>query len=144
MVEETDNPARTAAQRSGAAPIPGGTALWEQEVGDIAGLISGAPWREAVTYRDSWPHEYVVVKRDGQEALLAVFCARIAAGEGVECEFFNQRRKYLFLGEHKYWTMTDCADVDLEADDYVLNRALLHRDRRDFLIKPGDTGTRRR
>ena len=57
---------------------------------DIMGLIARAPWREAMTYRDSWPHEYVVVKKDGQEALLAAFCARIAAGEGVECEFFNQ------------------------------------------------------
>ena len=29
-------------------------------------LIGAAPWREAVTYRQSWPHEYVVVKKDGQ------------------------------------------------------------------------------
>ena len=144
MGEETDNPAPTAAQRSDAGSIPGGTASWEHEVGDIVALIAGAPWREAVTYRDSWPHEYVVVKKDGQEALLAAFCARIAAGEGVECEFFNQRRKYLFLGEHKYWTMTDCAYINLETDEYVLNRALLYRDRRDLVIKPGDTGTRRR
>ena len=111
---------------------------------DIIRLIARAPWREAVTYRDSWPHEYVMAKRDGQEALLAAFCARITAGEGVECQFFNQRREYLFLDDHKYWTMTDCADIDLEADDYVLNRALLYRDRRDFVTKPGDTGTRRR
>ena len=26
----------------------------------------------------------------------------------------------------------------------MLNRALLYRDRRDFVTKPGDTGTRRR
>ena len=111
-------------------------------VGDIMGLISRAPWREAVTYRKSWPHEYVVIKKDGQQELLAAFCARIAAGEGVECRFFYQKRKYLFLGEHKYWTMTDCPDIDLEKDDYVLNRALLYRDRRDFVIGPGDTGVR--
>jgi hypothetical protein len=23
-------------------------------------LIADAPWREAVTYRDTWPHEYVL------------------------------------------------------------------------------------
>lgn len=114
----------------------------EAVVGDIVGLIARAPWREAVTYRHSWPHEYVVVKKDAQEALLAAFCARIAAGEGVECQFFNQRRQYLFVGDHKYWTMTECADIDLEADDYVLNRACLYRDRRDFVIGPGDTGVR--
>ena len=76
-------------------------------MGDIVGLIARAPWREVVTYRHSWPHEYVVVKKDRQEALLAAFCARIAAGEGVECQFFHQRRKFLFLGDHKYWTMTE-------------------------------------
>ena len=37
--------------------------------------------------------------------------------------------------------MTECAEIDLDADDYVLNRALLYRDRRDFVIGPDDTGT---
>ena len=26
-----------------------------------------APWREAVTNRKPWPHEHVVVKKDGEE-----------------------------------------------------------------------------
>ena len=42
----------------------------------IMELIAGAPWREAVTFRETWPHEYVVVNRDGQQALLAAFCDR--------------------------------------------------------------------
>lgn len=114
--------------------------MLKEQVGDIMDLITRAPWREAVTYRNSWPHEYVVVKKDGQEDLLAAFCARIFAGEGVECRFFHQKRQYLFLGGYKYWTMTECQDIDLETDDYVLNRAPLYRDRRDFVIKPGDRG----
>ena len=113
----------------------------EPHTSDIMALIARAPWREAVTYRDTWPHEYVVIRKDRQEELLAAFCERIERGEGVECQFFGQRRPYLFLGDHKYWIMTDCSEVDLEADDdEVLNRALLYRDRRDFLIQPGDTG----
>ena len=37
--------------------------------------------------------------------------------------------------------MTDCDEINLDAaEDYVLNRARLYRDRRDFLIQPGDTG----
>ena len=68
----------------------------------ITELIANAPWREAVTYRDTWPHEYVVVNRDGQQELLAAFCERIERGEGVECRFFHQTRPYLFLGNHKY------------------------------------------
>ena len=106
----------------------------------IMELIGNAPWREAVTYRDTWPHEYVVVRKDGQEELMAAFCERISRGEGVECRFFPQRRPYLFLGDYKYWIMVDCSDVDLEAGDEVLNRARLYRDRRDFVIQEGDTG----
>ena len=114
----------------------------EESVPDIMALIERAPWREAVTYRETWPHEYVVIKKDGQQALLAAFCARIARGEGVEGRFFGQARDYLFVGDHKYWTMTDCADIDLDADEYVLNRALLYRDRRDFVVRAGDNGRR--
>ena len=106
----------------------------------IMELIADAPWREAVTYRNTWPHEYVVVKKDGQEELLAAFCERIGRGEGAECRFFHQTRPYLFLEDHKYWIMVECDDVDLTAEDEVLNRARLYRDRRDFVIQPGDTG----
>ena len=108
----------------------------------IMELIASAPWREAVTFRDTWPHEYVVVNRDGQRELLAAFCERIGRGEGVECRFFHQRRQYLFLGGYKYWIMTECSAIDLDAGDAVLNRALLYGDRRDFVIQPGDTGKR--
>ena len=108
----------------------------------IMELIDNAPWREAVTYRNTWPHEYVVVKKDGQEELLAAFCERISRGEGVECQFFHQKRRYLFLDDYKYWIMVECDEVDLDAGDEVLNRARLYRDRRDFVIKGGDTGRR--
>ena len=106
----------------------------------IIELITSAPWREAVTCRETWPHEYVVVNRDGQHQLLTAFCERISRGDGVECQFIHQKRNYLFLGNYKYWTMTECSEIDLDADDVVLNRALLHRDRRDFVIQEGDTG----
>ena len=38
--------------------------------------------------------------------------------------------------------MTDYNDVDAYnyEGDYVLNRAPLYRDRRDFIIQPGDSG----
>ena len=34
-------------------------------------LIARAPWHETVTCRETWPHEYVVITRDGQKKLLA-------------------------------------------------------------------------
>ena len=105
-------------------------------------LIARAPWREAVTYRETWPHEYVMIQKDGQQELLAAFCRRILQGEGVEGRLFHQSRKYLFLGDYKYWTMTECADIDPETYNGVLNRALLFNDRRDFIIQQGDTARR--
>lgn len=52
-------------------------------------LIETAPWREAVTYRHTWPHEYVLSEKDDQRELLAAICARFHAGEGVAGRFFR-------------------------------------------------------
>ena len=95
-----------------------------------------------MTYRDTWPHEYVMVKKDGQRELFEAVRARMCAGEGLEGWFFNFTTTYLFIGDYKYWFMTPYDQIDLDAteDDFVLNRARLYRDRRDFLIQPGDTG----
>ena len=104
-------------------------------------LIRRAPWREAVTFRNSWPHEYVLSRKDGQRELFRLVCARVRAGEGVAGTFFGRRNTYLFIGDYKYWLMTHWDAVDLDdEEDYVLNRARLYRDRRDFVIQRGDTG----
>ncbi|MDE2774005.1 MAG: hypothetical protein OXI46_09915 [Gemmatimonadota bacterium] len=34
-----------------------------------AGLV-GPPWRETVTYRDIWPYEYVLNRKDSQRELV--------------------------------------------------------------------------
>ena len=95
-----------------------------------------------MTYRDTWPHGFVLSQKDHQSALLATICARFRDDEGVACTFFHTENTYLFIGDHKYWLMTDYRDIDLHYDeeDYVINRARLYRDRRDFCIQPGDTG----
>lgn len=107
----------------------------------ITELLDRAPWREAVTYRDTWPHEYVLSGKDNQRELFGLVCARLRAGEGVECRFFTMCNTYLFLGGYKYWLMTHWDAVNLDdGQEYVLNRAPLYRDRRDFVIQPGDSG----
>ena len=109
----------------------------------IADMIARAPWREAVTYRNTWPHEYVLSRKDGQNELIELVCARFRAGEGVDGTFFGMRNAYLFIGNYKYWLMTHWDAVDLDdGQNYVLNRAPLYRDRRDFVIQTGDTGKR--
>ena len=106
-------------------------------------LIARAPWREAVTFRDSWPHEYVLSRKDSQRELVDAVCARFRAGEGVAGRFFSRSNTYLFVGDYKYWLMTHWDAIDLDdGQDYVLNRAPLYRDRRDFVIQRGDTGKR--
>ncbi len=65
--------------------------------------IARAPWREAVTYRNTWPHEYVLSRKDGQRELIEAVRARFRAGEGVAGSFFGRRNTYLFIGDHKYW-----------------------------------------
>lgn len=102
-------------------------------------LIDRAPWREAVTYRDTWPHEYVLSEKDGQQALLEAIRERLRAGEGVPCRFYRTSNTYLFIGGYKYWLMTHW-DALKPGRNYVMNRARLYRDRRDFVIQPGDSG----
>ena len=111
---------------------------------ELIELIASAPWREAVTYRNTWPHEYVLFRKDGQRQLLAAVCARMCAGEGVTGRFVHTTKPYLFIGDYKYWFMTPCDQIDLDGseNEYVLNRALLYQDRRDFIIQQGDTGKR--
>ena len=105
----------------------------------LSQLISDAPWREAVTYRDTWPHEYVLTEKDSQQELLRAVCERFRNGEGVACRFFSMDNTYLFIGDYKYWLMTHWDSIQ-PGTDYVLNRARLYRDRRDFVVQPGDTG----
>ena len=110
----------------------------------VTELIAAAPWREAVTYRDTWPHEYVLLRRDGQRGLFEAVCCRMCDGEAFPGSFFGRPTPYLFIGDHKYWFMTPCHQIDLDGsqEEHVLNRAALYHDRRDFHIQEGDTGRR--
>ena len=89
---------------SGSAPPPG--PLPNVDRLKITELIGRAPWREAVTYRNTWPHEYVLSRKDGQRKLIELVCARFRAGEGVVGTFFGGSNTYLFIGDYKYWLMT--------------------------------------
>ena len=109
---------------------------------ELTELIACAPWREAVTCRDTWPHEYVLLQKDNQRELLEAVCERLRKGEGVPCQFFTMPNQYLFIGDYKYWLMTPPDQVDWD-DEEVLNRAAIYGDRRDFIIQDGDSGMRK-
>ena len=42
----------------------------------LTDLIERAPWREAITFRHTWPHEYVLLQKDNQRELLEAVCER--------------------------------------------------------------------
>lgn len=85
-------------------------------------LIGRAPWREVVTYRETWLHEYVLSRKDSQRELIERVCARFRAGEGVAGSFFDRPNTYLFIDDCKYWLMTFWEAVNLDdGQDYVLN-----------------------
>ena len=52
-------------------------------------LIARAPWREAVTYRDTWPHEYVLLQKDNQRELMEAVCQRFARRRGCPVSIFR-------------------------------------------------------
>ena len=104
----------------------------------ITELITAAPWREAVTYRDTWPHEYVLSERDGQQELLEAAWEGFRAGERVACRFFSMNNHYLSIGDHKCWLITHWDELE-PGENHAINRARFYRDRRDFHIQPGDT-----
>ena len=64
-------------------------------------LIARAPWREAITYRHTWPHQYVLLQKDHQRELLEAVCERFRNGEGVPSRFFAMNNVYLFIGDYK-------------------------------------------
>ena len=68
---------------------------------NLTELIDCAPWREAVTFQHTWPHEYVLLQKDDQRELFEGFCERLSNGEGVPCRFFTMRNEYLFIGDYK-------------------------------------------
>lgn len=114
----------------------------------LTDLIAAAAWREAKTYRDTWPHEYVLLQKDGERELMQAVCQRMRDGEAFNGYFFRRPTIYLFISDYKYWFMSSLDTIKAVLDDYdddrevVLNRARLYHDRRDFYIQYGDTGRR--
>ena len=65
---------------------------------NVTELIARASWREAITYRDTWPHEYVLT----QQEVLEMICQKFRAGDGMARRFFSTNKAFLFTGDHNY------------------------------------------
>ena len=75
-------------------------------------LIAAASWRWARTYEDTWPHEYVLLQKDGERDLMQAVCASgFMDGEAFNGYFFRRPTVYLFVGDYKYWFMSDADTI---------------------------------
>lgn len=63
------------------------------------------------------PHEWSI-KKKWKSAGLYEACFHYINKNGVTEYFYGRPYKYLYLGEYKYWTMTE--DVN---ESYIINRA---------------------
>jgi len=80
-------------------------------------------WRFARTYVKSYPHEYTLDRWCGAENLArAVDCIECF---GVPEPFWGTWRRYLHLGEHKYWHMGDTGSDDPKQRPMLINRTWL-------------------
>ena len=48
----------------------------------LAELLDRAPWREAVQFRDTWPHEYIRLRRDNQHDLSRPYVNGFSTAKG--------------------------------------------------------------
>lgn len=86
---------------------------------DLREWINSAEWREAVTYRRTWPHEYVVKDRlppEGQRSFEAF--ARWYRANAYEGRFWRTVVWYVDLDGFTYWMSTDAPIEELN----ILNR----------------------
>jgi hypothetical protein len=70
-------------------------------------FIAARSWREAGTYRDTAPHEYVVRKWESDEQGQSDFDRFITCIRrfGYADFYYTTRHIYLAIDDHKYWTM---------------------------------------
>lgn len=85
-------------------------------------FIAARSWREAVTYRETAPHEYVVRKWESGALGRADFDQFVTAIRlfGYADFYFRVRHIYWPIDDHKYWTMGWPVE-----ETVVINRARL-------------------
>lgn len=89
----------------------------------FAGFVASTRWRFAKTYVESYPHEYTLVAWGDAEAFRqAIDCIE---RWGVVEPFWGSRRKYLYVGDRKYWHMGDVSSANVKDHPTLINRTWL-------------------
>lgn len=95
----------------------------QEELAWARDFIDMRSWREAVTYRDTAPHEYVVRKWESDDQGQAEFDRFVVLIRrfGYADFYYRVRHIYWAIGDHKYWTMGWPVE-----ETVVINRARVH------------------
>jgi hypothetical protein len=53
-----------------------------------------------VTFCETWPREYVLLRKDGHRELMQAVCQRVRDGEAFHGYFFKRQMDYVFIGHY--------------------------------------------
>ena len=73
---------------------------------NIEDIIEGEKWRFAVTYANTYPHEYIVRRRCSDAGNFDCLCEYIKKNGHYEY-FFKKRGVYCSIGAYTYWVYGD-------------------------------------
>jgi hypothetical protein len=85
---------------------------------ELRDFVHQEPWTFAKTYAETWPHEYLVRERVGDEGLFLKLVQHIRT-HGYEANFYARKITYFDEGGLTYWTMG--APVE---ETTIINRCL--------------------
>jgi hypothetical protein len=94
-----------------------------EDVARFECFVCSSRWRFAKTYVESYPHEYTLARWDDTETFRA--SSLCIERWGTPETFLTSRRKYLYVGDRKYWHMGDVTSTNAEEWPTLINRTWL-------------------
>ena len=95
----------------------------EADVAWFKDFVAASRWRFARTYVESYPHEYTL--KGWGDADGFSHAIRCIERWGIIESFWRAERKYLYVGDHKYWHMGDPESDHPEVRPTLINRTWL-------------------
>ncbi len=84
-------------------------------------FATSSRWRFAKTYVESYPHEYTLDEWCDEESFERAI--RCIEQWGTMEPFWSAQRKYLYVGDRKYWHMGDPSSDDEDDRPGLINRS---------------------
>ena len=95
----------------------------ERDLEWFRGFVEESRWRFAKTYVESYPHEYTLQSWGNSDSFTNAI--RCIEQWGITEPFLGTQRKYLHVGERKYWHMGNPSSENAAEHPTLINRAWL-------------------